>query len=421
MADKLIYLYLILLPLMDLPRSAFMGTRVQYADLVFIPILFLYLIRLFQGRIRLSIEKTDVFLSLFLFIAFLSFLYSWTREESLIQLSGLFYLAVVYFVFKNLIKNKTIFRKLNLLLFGLVVFVSGWGLACIFLYKLFNIKWASDFIFLGYNESAVVSSVRVSSFLRSPDMFLGFLLLGLGGSFVAQDFLQERYKKFSRVAIGSIIISAIFTFSRSLVGIFLFLMLLAFRFKKRNHWLSCLCISVLTAIIIFAVITSTFRIYPVSITQDPDRGRVNFSFNSQPDGRVYLAKAAFRIIRSHPLLGIGIGAFPLHFAKFLNAAEIKGIMQIPDLSSLIVAPHSLYLGTASQMGLLGFILLLVFFGQFMLRLTKRGKYPYIYLAAICGFLANGFFVDILSMRSLWVLLALAAIPYEDFTDSSTLK
>lgn len=72
--------------------------------------------------------------------------------------------------------------------------------------------------------------------------------------------------------------------------------------------------------------------------------------------RIGIWKTSFKSILKHPLLGVGIGNYPVVLDEDISAAK-KG-----------ASAHNLYLDIASEMGLLGLIVLLLIFWQ----IFKRG-------------------------------------------------
>lgn len=421
MTEKLTYIYILFLPLMNIPKFAFMGNKLQYADLIYIPLFLTFICNLVKKKFKFAIKKYDIPLLIFIILSFFSFIHSISPKDSLLDFLGLIYLISLYFFFKNIFKKKDIFKNVIFLIYLITLFISFAGILFLTLYKLFGIKWLSSFLFLGTEKSGLISRVRISSFLNLPEMFTNFALLGLGCSFVYRESLHGWKRRLINFSIIIIIFSVFLAFSRSLSGVMLLLAMITYHFKKQGilyQVLCSICLNVLIIIVLLAIINSVFMVYPMFLTKDKVTGIVNFGFNLNPDIRVYLTKAAVAISRRHPFFGIGIGSFTAHFNEFLSDNQKKELFNMYKIqpSALKTDPHSLYFGTAAEIGLLGFAALFLFFLFIIIKLIRVFKFQnkdiflkdcsYIFLAAICGYLINGFFVDILSMRSLWILLAL---------------
>ncbi len=429
MPDKIIYLYLILLPLMKLPKPAFMGGKVQYADLVFIPLFVLFIYGLFRKKLSFLRDKINIFLLILVTVANLSFWRSGLNGDILPDFLGLVYLVCLFFVLVFFINKREQFIRINFILFFLASAISVLGMIIFILYNALDIEWLSGFVMprAVTSQSSLVPFSRVFLFLNLPEMYINFALLGLAGAFVYKRYLRNH--GIGRTGgvdfcIALIALSAFFSFSRSLAGLLLFLTLMLYGFYKKSGLvsralrISCFCLFVL--IFVFFIVAGLFEIYPVSFSPGNINALPQISFNSNLESRFYLAKAAVAAAGKHPFLGIGLGAFTDHFTGFLNKADIGALSRVcrvpPPL--LRMDPHSLYFGAVAELGYLGLAVLLFTLSLILRKILKGYKEAgndtflrdscYIFLCVFLGYLLNGLFVDMLSMRSFWVLLGLAA-------------
>lgn len=426
MAQKLIYLYLIFLPLMKIPKISFMGEKMQYADLIFIPLSFLFLYKLVKEKFRFMISKINIYFFILTIISFLSFYHSQLKQEILLDFFGLVYLVFLYFTFTSLINKDTEFIKINKVLFITTVFISISGILLFTLYNFFHLSILSSFFYKKAPgmQSALVPFSRISSFLNLPEMYINFILLGLASAFVYREHLLDAKlfnlsrRRLVDVGILVIILSAFFAFSRSLIGVLFFLTMIT-GFRKKTKPISILhifCLVVFLILFLSTIITWFYTIYPISFSIDETTKVARLSFNSNFDARLYLTKAALAIGQTHPFLGLGLGTFTNHFINFLSLKDVmalSAIRQVPP-SLLRLDPHSLYFGAIAEIGFFGMIILIFTFATILNKLVRSYKESqewfykkscYIFLSAILSFLLNGFFVDILSMRSFWVLLS----------------
>lgn len=410
MPFKLICAYLVLLPFMNLPKPAFMADKLQYADLMFIPIMAVYIFKAIKGKVRIITDSADVFLLLFIAAAALSFLNSADKRASVLDTLGIVYLAAMYFVFTHFISDENKIRKAAGLIFGMASICAITGLISFVCHKFLNAGWAGNFLFISHDKSAMVSSARISSFLKMPEMFTAYMLLGLACGFVYRGYLENAKRRAADIIIFMIISTCVLSFSRSLAGIMLFLSMASVYFVKGSPWKRSVAVACAGAFIftfLFAVFTSIFMVYPVECRRNGINGSAKLNVNLNYDTRVYLAKAAARISAQHPFVGIGPGSFSARFAQYLDVNEtlgLAGAMGV-NLSGLAVDPHSFYFGTIAELGWPAFSILILFFIILAAGL-KGNDTRFLLLAGILAYMLDGLFLDILSIRFFWVLISL---------------
>lgn len=424
MLNKTLFLYIILLPLMNVPKPHFLGNKIQYADIVFVPAFIFFIISVVRGRLKLTLDRIYLFLSLVCIIAMLSFLNSPFKQEAFLDTFGFFYLSCLFLVFSSVYNKAEDFFRVNLLIFAVTFFTSIFGIIVSLLYNVCQPEILLRFVYEKVQgaQSSFVPFSRTSSFLTLPEMFINFILFGLTSAFLLENsYRNNRRRKIVIFAIIVIILSAFLALSRSLVGILLFLSLLSFGFKRKGRiytFIRFLTLALFIVLFLSAITIWFITIYPVSINIDSASKMINLSFNGNFDTRFYLAKAAILMGRHSPLLGWGLGTFTEHFGEFLSREDLgvlSGIRQTePEM--LKIDPHSVYFGTIAELGYLGFVCLIVFLFLILFKIKNsyKGKNAgpgfnfscYVFYSAICAFLLNGYFVDILSMRSFWVLLGL---------------
>ncbi len=424
---KLFYLYIIFLPLMNIPKPQFMGTKIQYVDLIFIPIFALFINELFKGKFRLISERLDFSFLILAVVSFVSLLHSPFKNIAVWDTAGLFYLVSLYFVFTRFINSQDSFRMIISLLFVTAIFVSIAGIVIFLLANVFKVGMPHNFIYgksIG-EQSAIVPFARPASLLSLPEMFINFSLLGLAAGFIYRSYCvgSKKARKLADFSLAIIILSVFLSFSRSLVGVMFFLTAASFYFLRNNFTgrvLKILSLAVFLILLCSTLLIWVVVIYPLDFTIDRVTGIANLSFNTNWDTRVYLAKAASAIAKVHPFLGLGLGSYAGNFIRFLSQSDISKLLAIrpQDASNLRIDPHSLYFGALAEMGFLGVIAVLFIFRGLFSKMKSAFRFPagskitkdscFILLAAFAGFLLNGFFVDILSMRSFWVLMALGS-------------
>jgi O-antigen ligase len=114
--------------------------------------------------------------------------------------------------------------------------------------------------------------------------------------------------------------------------------------------------------------------------------------------RMGIWKASFQSILKRPILGVGIGNYPVVLDEDISAAK-KG-----------ASAHNLYLDVASEMGLLGLIILLLIFWQILKKGWKTNLIFVFFLLWI--FIYNLFDVVLLNDKVLLLFMVALAILYD---------
>ncbi|MCX6763626.1 MAG: O-antigen ligase family protein [Candidatus Moranbacteria bacterium] len=328
------------------------GAGVDLASLrVLIPLFFL--VWLAQGLLRKKISlprniQTILILS-FLFLNALSILVSRNTDWSIRKLLFLFSLFPVYFVAGAVINSKEKAEKIIQALIdsGMVVALMGiiqFSLQFIIGWEKIYQFW-SDYLvipFLGRSFGTAVlknpswlvnisgqTILRATAVFPDPHMFsfyLGLLIPLALGMFLA--------RKKAWLLAGFILMLAadILTFSRGgylgLAAGFIFLIVLFWKKISKNYKI--------------AVIISASLIFLGVIIPNPVSNRFFSSFNLKEgsnQGRLKMWKAAETVILDNPLLGVGIGNYPL---------EVK---PSADYREPIYA-HNTYLDIAAESGII---------------------------------------------------------------------
>jgi len=138
-------------------------------------------------------------------------------------------------------------------------------------------------------------------------------------------------------------------------------------------------------------------------------------------GRLDIWSVGWVIVREHPLLGVGLGCFPVVYYDFLSQATGISAKHAEHVAHVLEKyPHNIYLGAAAELGLFGFVLLVAVLGIHLWvargtwRLLRAAGHPGsdLALAIVAGLLAlivQGGAFDIAHRKYLWAALGLAAI------------
>jgi O-antigen ligase len=145
------------------------------------------------------------------------------------------------------------------------------------------------------------------------------------------------------------------------------------------------------------------------------------TFADRGAGRLDIWRVGLVVIREHPLLGVGLGCFPVVYYDFLSQATGISWKHAADVAQILTKyPHNIYVGAAAELGIGGLLLLLLVLGTHLRaaldtwRRLRDAHHPASSLAltAVAGLLAlavQGGAFDIAHRKFLWAALGLAAI------------
>jgi O-antigen ligase len=138
-------------------------------------------------------------------------------------------------------------------------------------------------------------------------------------------------------------------------------------------------------------------------------------------GRLDIWRVGWVVVRSHPLLGVGLGCFAIVYYDFLSqAAGISWKHAAAVAQVLQKNPHNIYLGATAELGVAGLGLLLSALAvhlraaQATWRMLRAIRHPAAGLAlavfaALVALIVQGGALDIINRKYLWATLGLAAI------------
>lgn len=133
-------------------------------------------------------------------------------------------------------------------------------------------------------------------------------------------------------------------------------------------------------------------------------GRVGTAATSGGSGRLDIWAVGLAIIADHPLGGVGYGAFPAAFtADAIRSAAIPGL----DVAVLTSGrgSHSILLGTAGELGLLGLLAL----GWMVVDVLRPSPRPWgpVVQGMILAVLVQALFLDVVGRKQVWLIFGLA--------------
>lgn len=130
--------------------------------------------------------------------------------------------------------------------------------------------------------------------------------------------------------------------------------------------------------------------------------RTDTALSTGGSGRVVIWSVGLEIMREAPLTGVGFANYPVAFTP--ERILSSGVEVSPGVNR---APHSIILGTAGELGLVGIVLLAAFLVPLLAR-RGWGQDAVVVQAALASVMTAGLFLDILNRKQVWVLLGMAA-------------
>ena len=218
---------------------------------------------------------------------------------------------------------------------------------------------------------------------------------------------RRRWLKWLGVAtIVPIFSGVVLTFSRgaAVAAILFCVMLLMLRYLKLRYAI----IPVIAAVIVVAMTPDyAARVSTLLKMRSPGMRAADASIRE----RSTIYQSGFQIFLDHPLLGVGIGQAPEYLPEYSNYIGHSRLQRK-------MGPHSMYLESLAETGVLGFAALMAMAGVTLRRLWQVRRYwtfrnpEYAHNAtslmlAIAVFLVTGLFLHLAYARYFWLLLALS--------------
>jgi O-antigen ligase len=417
--NKLLWLYVVLLPLMNIPAFRLAGRKVLFCDLAAVLLFFVFAaLCIFKKKIfRISLAGRSALIMAALFAP--SLLNARPAVSGIAEFSGLAYLIAVFLLTPAVIDTR---EKLVEILYVWTITAASVSLAGLFVFcaAVFTGRPATgEFLMYGHVESVVYHFPRLQATFGVPNMFFAYLHVSLVVAGMLFFLEQKRQRRiFIVAAAGIIIISVFLTGSRRVAGLLLTAFLMLFLFRKAAL-LKAVKVIVFSGFLVFLaayIATSIFVVFPL------EKGfRPNYSYSLH-----FLSSAAsVNMFKRHPIIGVGLGAYNNNFKdnvdwNWVNSSFdfnlYSDYRELAQRQAIIFDPHSVFLGTLAETGTIGFLGLIYFFLRYMILLIKRFRRNAGYdsgrivagcaLAGFLGFLLNGLTIDILSMRHFWIMMAI---------------
>jgi O-antigen ligase len=241
-------------------------------------------------------------------------------------------------------------------LYGLVQYLSGWQR--IFAYvKKYNLEEATGTYvnrnhFAGFLELIIPFSVALVLYEHAKSVRNGRAARGLKGIVAGETLSRMGSRLFAAIVM---VAALIFSGSRMgiLAGMASLVLMVAFSGvqRKAGVWIAAVVMICVTALVLWIGAGSAFGRF----------GSISNEYSSAGESRASLWKGTVQLIEGHPLLGSGLGTFPVAFTA----------VQSTFLGKFVNHAHNDYLEIANDLGIPVAILLFASIVMLFARLARR--------------------------------------------------
>lgn len=328
----LICLYIIVLPLAP-TKAEFFGKKFSPADLILALVILSYLLQLvistksrdkfIDGIKDFFSSYLSIFMSILALMMLISVSYAVEKKLALSESIRFIVYIIIYFIIKYDVNSKKctigmirsyIFTTLILCLFGIYQYFTGYGLEG---------KLAENYGYLKH---------KVAATMDNPNNLAAFLILIIFPIVMLAIYEKEKVKKIFYIILSLLIFTnLILTGSRNaIIGIIIGAVILAIVYNFR--------------LFMFMVLLGGGSIFIPVI-----RNRLMaITDKTQNESRVYLWEIAKRMIKDHPLFGVGNGNYVSLYDKYTEIYpqfKFYGYTRFPC--------HNSYLKIESELGIMG--------------------------------------------------------------------
>jgi O-antigen ligase len=426
--EKLLYIYTILIPFIDYYARIILNKKILYADFVFIFLFIAWMAKYLSGKIKLKLTHLKFSLVLLPALFAVSFLNSSGIFSSIAELLGLIYLIVLFILASDILDSQGKIRFALYLYFFVSAILSVIGLGFFSLAMATGDLRTTSFLGYGTMESIAHHFPRIDLTFESANMALAYLHIALVFGIIL--FMTEKRKRLKAVIVLSLLIimaTAFFSGSRRFTGLLLSLFLIL-SWYGRGRVISALKYLLFLGFSIFltvSIITSIWVVFPLKVTKDVSSKNIVISANYGYSIHSLLPAVSLNMFKKHPFVGVGLGTYNRNFRDYVDWEWLKtsfgfeaypGYVELVKEKKLNFDPHSVFLGTLAETGLLGFCALIYFLATYAVTLAGRFRrsshltFDNIISgcvgACFIGFIFNALTLDILSMRHFWFMLAI---------------
>ncbi|MFU0823642.1 O-antigen ligase family protein [Clostridium sp.] len=394
----LLYLYLICQAV--IPTKFKLNGTIFYGDIVLFAIILVYLIsiliysdtrkRFITGLIDFFTSYWSIEMVLLAVIMGISTVYAVDKMLSISETIRFTLYIIIYFIIKYEVNSKMVIDNMLKLYISVCVMVSAFGILQYFT------KIGLDKKFIYYGKGLSVD-FRITSTMDNPNSLGAFLALSLFPLIALTIYEEVRIKKLLYAGATLIILSSIIlSMSRNTwLGVLIGMVLIIIMYNWRG------------IILLILGIGSSLIIPQV-------RHRIKDFSSLLDDPRIKMWKIAVKMIKDHPILGVGNGNYTVLYGDYIK--------KYPQLKYGIYnefPSHNSYLKIQSELGIPGISIFILMLLSILIRIKKminvindkfykefyRGFFVSVIVFFIMNISDNLFFVPKISMY-FWILVAI---------------
>ncbi|MCK4234466.1 O-antigen ligase family protein [candidate division WOR-3 bacterium] len=335
-------------------------------------------------QVPIHISKQDSLIFLLITMITFSFLYSTDIHRGLYALREFIKALVIYFIIVNIVNSK---KLLVAIIWTIVISTAFASFFSIYQYIAGSI----------FEFSVFKIYYRVAGTGNDANYFALLLVTTLPLSLSLFRITRFKLLKILLLIISfAYIFSIFFTLSRGgLIGLSFVLIFFLFKFRT-NKKIFILLLFVILFLSFFIPLNVKMRIQTL----------IHFQGDASIIQRIELIKGGLRVFAESPLVGVGLGGFINHVARYVTMPMVA---------------HNTYLQVAAELGLIGFslfasIILLTLWtlhkNQKMLK--ESGKRELFFISqslqgGLLGFLVISAFLSVPFHFSLWIMISLSVV------------
>lgn len=406
----LLVFYIILVPIMIVPKIHIFEQKIQYSDIVIAFFLLYMILEVIQGRVKLTkipFFPVLIFMLITFFISLGRHIYN---IIGFIDYFSILYLGIVYILIVLAVRDKKelgfyiktwIWVSTFICVIGIIGYITAFisGKNNLFVPKLNLLSEIALF------PKVLSWDIRLSATCRNPNMFASYLIVGVLFLIIAikQNMIDGRKYKIYIYLLFLHILAAFLTKSRVNASILLLVSVATFILMPPKKFIFLKIITFLFTLfyIILTITTLFIWVFPIESYQ--------FKINTQHNIYYLLSEASVKIWKDHPFFGIGLGRYNSKVDEYFNWEEARISLPDPDNPAWKRKdPHSTYFGWAAETGILGLSAILIFFMCHLI-FAYRADETKILSSGVIAFLIAGLSLDIVTLRHFWFLLGINGV------------
>ena len=422
--NLMLVIYVLSIPFQSLEFD-FMGFDIGPSEIVFIILAPLAIIQIMISGQKLWIDKLDLFVFGWLASNILAGWHAGFDSIVVTQIIKTAYLVVLYMIFKWTISPKMITRIVKVIilssLMAALTGITGFGLRYLGIDT--NLSITRPFPY------SVENVIQAKGFTPTPNMLASIIMIGILFQIQKLSVNRSSSKGIDYVILFMLLLGFFLTFSKTVVCLLIgIIFVLYFRYKSVLSYTSQLTTRIAVAsLFIVSILGTYFIIVEKDQVSELLKGdyiagpalteTVNYSI--YPSQYWSLEEISFKAISQSFPWGLGPGKFNDYAHELKNNDAYPTHVPYPD-------PHSTYLGTLAENGLLGLISL---FGiiYFVIKYSRKilsnhtadqnmfASLPTVFIVIGIEALST----DVMNFRHYWILLILLVSTFQNVKSTSS--